>query len=145
MRKVSLCLENDSEDESSEDEDLHTTEDECLFVNKPNHELFCPVTTDLLLQPNLTSCCGKHLSQKAVTRILKEGKSCPMCNAAEWHTMLNKHFQRQMNSLMVFCSYRDRGCRWQGELLQLAPHISLCPSADAPLTTESGYYLTMYV
>jgi hypothetical protein len=144
MHKVLRPTKSDSEDDDVSEE-LHLTEDDCLFVNKPSHELFCPITTNLLLQPHLTSCCGNHLSQEAASRIKKAAKACPMCNATHWDTMLNKHFRRQINSLNMFCTYKARGCRWQGELLQLEHHVRSCPLAEAPITTELGHYITVYV
>ena len=145
MRKVTQSAEEDAGDNSSEkeEEEFHITEDDCLFVEKPTHELFCPVTTDLLLQPHLTSCCGKHLSQEAASRIKKEGKACPMCNSVDWQTMLNKHFQRQVNTLKMFCCHLERGCKWNGELVQLVVHVQSCPMRYAPIVTDPDYYMFM--
>ena len=80
-------------------------EQDYLFAAEPSKDFFCPVTYGLLLQPHLTECCGKHLSQEAVTRIQGEGKPCPMCNAPCLNTMLNKHFLRQVSELHVFCHH----------------------------------------
>ena len=41
-------------------------EETFLFVEQPPADFFCPVTTDLLLQPHLTSCCGNYLSEEAI-------------------------------------------------------------------------------
>ena len=94
------------------------------------------MTYGLLLQPHLTSCCGKHLSQEATTRIQREGGACPLCKTPHWSTVLNKHFQRQVNALHVFCRHEDRGCGWHGELSDLECHIQSCPQKDDPLMTE---------
>ena len=58
--------------------------------------------------------------------------------------MLNKHFQRQVNALHVFCHHEDRGCGWQGELSALERHIQSCPMADRPLMTDL-LKLSLYV
>ena len=100
---------------------------------------FCPVTYGLLLQPHLTSCCGNHLSQEATTRILQEEKGpCPLCKTPHnnWSAVLNKHFQRQVNALRVFCHHEDRGCGWHGELSDLQNHTQVCPMKDALLMTD---------
>ena len=91
---------------------------------------------DLLLQPHLTSCCGNHLSQEAVTRIQREGLACPVCKEQSWNTMLNKRFQREVNSLHVLCHYVDRGCGWQGKLAAFHDHVESCPMKDGPLMSE---------
>ena len=108
-------------------------EDDYQFVEEPTDDFFCPVTYGVLLQPHLTSCCGKHLSQEAATRIQREEGACPLCKTRSWSTVLNKHFQRTVYSLRVFCRHEERGCGWQGELAALQHHVQLCPMADAPL------------
>ena len=50
--------------------------------------------------------------------------------------MLNKHFQRLVNALHVFCRHEDRGCGWHGELSALERHIQSCPMKDRPLMTD---------
>ena len=96
-------------------------DDDYLFVENPSKDFFCPVTMDLLLQPHLTSCCGKHISQEAVRKVKKDGKGCPLCKREQWTTMLNLHYLRQVTELRVFC--RVSHCDWQGELLQLEHHM----------------------
>ena len=104
------------------------------FVEEPSDDFFCPVTLVLLLQPHLTSCCGNHLSEESVTRIQREGGSCPLCKSLDWSTMLDRHFQRQVKLLRVFCQYKDRGCLWQGELTAFHHHVQNCPMKDSPPT-----------
>ena len=103
-----------------------SAEEEYLFAEQPPDDFYCPVLKDLLLQPLLTSCCGQHLSLLAATRIQREGWPCPLCKAHSWNTMLNKHFQRQINALRVFCCHKDKGCVWQGELTDIFLHIVSC-------------------
>ena len=121
---------------SNQSADKQAPEEDYLFVEQPSDDLFCPVTTGLLLQPHLTSCCGKHLSVEAAVRIQRERRPCPLCNEPDWSSVLNKHFQRQVNGLRVFCRYDDRGCGWQGELGDLERHVQSCPMRDGPPMTE---------
>ena len=109
-----------------------STEQEYHFVEQPSEDFFCPVTLDLLLQPHLTPCCGKHLSQEAATRIEGEGGSCPMCKESHLNTVLDKRFRRQVNELRVFCHHEDRGCGWQGELSDLKRHVQSCSMKTTP-------------
>ena len=113
-----------------------SSEEDYPFVEQPSKDFFCPVTFGLLLQPHLTSCCGNHISQEAASRIQRERGVCPLCNTHPWSTVLNKHFQRQVKSLRVFCRHDDRGCRWQGELEEIESHIQSCPMRDTPLMTD---------
>ena len=100
-------------------------EKDYLFVERPSEDFYCPVAMTLLLEPQLTTCCGKHLSPEAATRVQREGRPCPMCNAEKWSTVLDKHYQRQVKALPVFCS---RGCQWKGELSELDRHLQRCPN-----------------
>ena len=112
------------------------SEEDYLFVEQPSDDFFCPVTLGLLLQPHLTSCCGNHISQEAASTIPRERGTCPLCNTHPWKTMLNKHFQRQVKLLRVFCRHDGRGCGWQGELAEFDSHVHSCPMRDAPPMTE---------
>ena len=113
-----------------------SSEEVYLFVEQPSDDFFCPVTFGLLLQPHLTSCCGNHLSQQAASRIQTEGGACPLCNDQQWDITFNKHFQRQVNSLRVFCRHEDSGCSWQGELGTYHDHVKTCPMRGRPRTTD---------
>ena len=110
-------------------------EDDYSFVENPSKDFFCPVMMDLLLQPHLTSCCGKHVSQDAVRQLKKEGKGCPLCNKSQWKTMLSIHYLRQVTELRVFC--RDSECDWQGELSQLEGHMQSNHGLGCNFTSRS--------
>ena len=101
------------------------------FVEQPSKDFLCPVTQNLLLQPHLTSCCGKHLSQEVASRIQQEQGPCPLCNAQFLSTILNKHFQREVKALPVFCPHKEKGCDWQGELSERDYHLHSCPKSDS--------------
>ena len=101
-------------------------EDDYPFVEQPSEDFFCPVTFGLLLQSHQTQCCGKIISQEAVMRIQRKGEVCPLCKASGWRTMEDKHFQRQVRALRVFCRHKDKGCGWQGDLADLQAHVLSC-------------------
>ena len=103
------------------------------FVEEPSQELYCPVTYEIMLQPHLTSCCSKHLSNIAADRIQGEGGTCPLCRKSEWSTELDKDVQHEVRALPVFCPHVDRGCEWQGELCDYDSHVCSCPMKDALL------------
>ena len=96
------------------------------FVERPSQDFFCPVSLELLLEPQLTSCCGHHLSLEAANRLQKEGKACPMCNGENWTAMLDKYHRRRVHQERVRCWYRERGCVWSGEVSELEGHAGSC-------------------
>ena len=96
------------------------------FVERPSQDFFCPVSFELLLEPQLTSCCGNHLSIEAATRLQREGKPCPMCNGEQWQCMLDKNHRRKVHQVRVHCWHKDNGCGWVGEINGLKPHADSC-------------------
>ena len=101
-------------------------EDDYHFVKKPSEDMFCPVTMGVLLQPHLTSCCGKHISEESATRIQGEGGPCPLCKSQEWSSVLNKLFRHEVNELHVFCHHKQQGCWWKGQLSEFENHVQSC-------------------
>ena len=96
------------------------------FVEKPTHDFFCPVSLEYLLEPQLTFCCGHHLSLQAAKRLQEEGKPCPMCNSEEWSAVLDKYHRRKAREVRVRCWYRNDGCVWEGEVNGLTRHADSC-------------------
>ena len=96
------------------------------FVERPSQDFFCPVSLELLLEPQQTSCCGHHLSLEAATRLQREGKPCPMCNGEQWSAMLDKYHRRKVHEVRVRCWHKDIGCGWVGEINGLKRHADSC-------------------
>ena len=96
------------------------------FVEKPTQDFFCPVSLEYLLEPQLTFCCGHHLSLQAAKRLQEEGKPCPMCNSEEWSAVLDKYHRRKAHEVRVRCWYRNDGCEWEGEVNELTRHADSC-------------------
>ena len=95
------------------------------FVKRPSQDFFCPVSLQLLLKPQLTSCCGHHLSIEVATRLQREGKACPMCNGEQWSAMLDKYHRRRVQEVRV--RHKDNGCGWVGELKRHTDSCELRP------------------
>ena len=96
------------------------------FLERPSQDFFCPVSLELLLEPQLTSCCGHHLSLEAVSRLGIGRKPCPMCNGRSWSTIHDKYHRRKVHELPVRCWHKKNGCDWVGELNELEKHGASC-------------------
>ena len=96
------------------------------FVERPSQDFLCPVSLELLLEPQQTSCCGNHLSLEAATRLRTEGKPCPMCNEGSWNAVLDKYHRRKVHEVRVYCWHKGNGCEWVGELNSVAQHATSC-------------------
>ena len=125
--------EDDHEDQTAGDyprqagSDEATNQEEFDFVEKPSEDFFCPVTFELLLNPHQTTCCGHHLSEKAVNRLQREGKPCPMCKEPKLITMPDKFFKRKSSAVLIRCPHKDSECEWVGEVGGAKQHINACP------------------
>ncbi len=91
-------------------------------------DFFCPVSLELLLHlPQLTECCGNHLSHPVVERLKRDRKPCPLCNEPNLVTHNDKYFERKVRELRVRCPYKDKGCVWEGGVASYVTHASSCP------------------
>ncbi len=76
----------------------------------PSKDFFCPVSLELLLHlPQLTECCGHHLSHPVVERLKRDHKPCLLCNEPNLVTHNDKYFERKVRELRVRCPY-IKGC-----------------------------------
>ena len=127
------CAKNVAENERSDphewpasDQTEKRPEQEYDFVEDLPQDFFCPVTFELLRDPQLTTCCGHLLSRRVVTKLQQEGKPCPMCKDPSFPSVPNKHFKRKVEELKVRCFYERDGCKWEGELGNLDHHSKSC-------------------
>ena len=107
---------------------------ECL--SEPPPDYLCPICIYPLTEPYLTDC-GHHFCYTCRGRLLASGKSgCPECREQDALTdaRLNKHLQRQVNSLKVRCQHHEVGCQWVGELRYLQEHLD-------PVIRKCGFIL----
>ena len=111
------------------------------FVSEPTDDHLCPICTKVLTKPFLTDC-GHYLCYTCRDHLLGSGKNdCPECrdpNGAK-DARLNKHLQRQVNSLKVHCRYYKDGCDWVGELNYLEKHLHVFVADSSIPRTECGF------
>ena len=103
-----------------------STKREFDFIELPPRDFFCPVSFDLLLEPQQTKCCGHHLSLEVTTRLQREGKACPMCKSEEWSADLDKYHRRKVHQVRVRCWYKESGCAWEGDMNGFKRHSGSC-------------------
>ena len=96
------------------------------FVEELSQDYQCPVTLEVLRDPQQTTCCGHHLSLEAATTLQRLGKSCPICNEPNLATMPDKFHKRKVNELKVRCPNKKNGCAWVGDLRALGQHSDSC-------------------
>ena len=127
-----VCSEEHEPNELSQmqnpvEEDDSATQKEFDFIERPSEDFFCPVTFELLLNPHQTTCCGNHLSEKAVRRLQRDSKPCPMRKEPELSTMPDKFHRCRGSAVCVRCPHSPGGCEWVGEVGVVDQHTAACP------------------
>ena len=124
---VALAPDQDDKEILTRSTDTRPATPDYDFMEQPSQDFFCPVTLELLMEPQQTSCCGLHLSSEASTRLKREGKACPMCNEQQWTAALDKYHRRRVREIRVCCPYKGSGCDWKREVGDLERHAASCP------------------
>ncbi len=93
------------------------------FVGSPDKDLICSVCLLVQKEPVLTSCCGNHFCFTCIENVRSQNMPCPLCNAQNFSTMIDKYFVRKTRELNVRCP--QKGCLWEGTLGSLEQHIDL--------------------
>ena len=57
-------------------------------------------------------------------------KCCPTCNAIDYTVFPDKRLKRSLNEYRVYCSNKEEGCEWVGELGELDRHLNLQPPSE---------------
>ena len=51
---------------------------------------------------------------------------CPVCRSEEFAIFFNKQADRAIRSLHIFCTNKEQGCEWQGEVNDISGHLGNC-------------------
>ena len=105
---------------------------DCEFTEEPPKYLqsHCPICLLVLREPFQVTCCGKSYCRLCNQQINAGGTPCPTCNGARFDSFQNKGLQQPLYGFRVFCSNKESGCDWQGELGKLEYHLNLNPDKD---------------
>ena len=105
---------------------------DCEFVEKPPEAVQseCPVCLQILCEPYQISCCGNSFCRVCIERIKTDNKPCPTCNEENIVTFFDKRLQRSLYGFQVYCSHKQEGCEWKGELGQFDSHLQECKYSE---------------
>ena len=104
----------------------------CEFVERPPKafQCDCPICLLVLREPHQITCCGYSFCQACVKRVQADNKCCPTCNAIDYAVFPDKRLKRSLNDFRVYCSNKEEGCEWAGELGELDRHLNLQPPSE---------------
>ena len=111
---------------------LAVTGFECEFIEQPPEVLqfSCPICLLILREPYQVTCCGNSFCRWCIQQIKTKNRPCPTCNQKNFTDYSNLGLQRPLYGFKVYCSNKDDGCDWQGELGQLDKHLNLNPDQE---------------
>ena len=68
-----------------------------------------------------------------IERLKTDNKHCPTCNEENITIFPDKRLQRSLYDYEVYCTHKDKGCNWTGELRQFENHLNENPQLDREL------------
>ena len=116
------------------------------FVEPLPEELNCPICFGLLQDPFLTACCGNHFCEPCANEVRQSNNKCPLCQDTPLNGIINKGLKRKVNELKVYCTHKQTGCSWVGNLGKLEMHVAAdktdgeCQfvTVKCPVSTQCG-------
>jgi len=96
------------------------------FVETPSDMLLCKICQYPSRDPHLSACCGHTFCSSCLEGAKKATMitdACPMCRSEEFFTIANKQVNRAVKSLRLFCTNKELGCEWQGEVNDIVSHL----------------------
>ena len=126
------------------------------FVDAPHDRFICKICHLPSQQPYLTDCCGVIFCKSCLQRAQQAtdvSTACAVCRQENFRSMINKQIDREIKSLHIYCTNREKGCEWKGELNDINNHLGNsdgCQFEDVKCSNECGKmiqrrYLTSHV
>ena len=108
---------------------LSYPKDQLKFVDPLTEEFNYPICLGILQEPYLTACCGNHFCEACVKKVKEGASKCPLCQETPLNGMINKSLIRKLNELKVYCTHKETGCNWIGDLGKLEKHLGVGESS----------------
>ena len=126
------------------------------FVDTPHNRYICNVCHLPSRDPYLSVCCGHVFCKFCLDNVKKASaitNACPVCRDEEFVTFPNRQLDREIRSLHIYCTNKEKGCKWQGELNDINNHLGNsggCQFEGVKCSNECGKmierrYLTNHV
>ena len=84
--------------------------------------------------PYLSVCCGHVFCKSCIDQVKRASSAlsilanaaCPMCRDEDFPSVPNKQIDREVQSLIISCTNKEKGCTWKGEVRAVEPHKKAC-------------------
>ena len=102
-----------------------------LVNGTPPDEYICLLCHLLARDAHQANCCGKIFCQNCLEsrRNRSSGYTCPNC----YSPLAGKYFKDtrtdyDIRHLQIYCTNKEKGCNWQGNIKDIDTHIPKCPN-----------------
>ena len=102
-----------------------------LVNGTPPDEYICLLCHLLARDAHQTNCCGRIVCRNCLEsrRNRPSGYTCPNC----YSPLAGKYFKDtrtdyDIRHLQIYCTNKEKGCNWQGNIKDIDTHIPKCPN-----------------
>ena len=102
-----------------------------LVNGTPPDEYICLLCHLLARDAHQANCCGKIFCRNCLEsrRNRSSGYTCPKCHSP----LAGKYFKDtrtdcDIRHLQIYCTNKEKGCNWQGNIKDIDTHIPKCPN-----------------
>ena len=103
---------------------------EYSFVDSPHSRYICKICQFPSRDPYVTgSCCrGQILCKICLEQTLPNVNPnyCPICRKEGFVSYPNLQLDREIKSLLIYCTNKEKGCEWHGGLYDVGNHLGNC-------------------
>lgn len=101
------------------------------FINVPPSHFICPISKHIMLDPQKTRCCNKHIAKETIQNRQRHGEPCPICFSTNFEFRPDPSLQEKTRTAKIHCPYSCEGCHWEGDVGRLSTHLrgadNYCP------------------
>ena len=108
------------------------------FVDTPHDRVICKICHFPSRDPYLSVCCGHVFCKSCLDSVKKASaitNACPVCRDEEFVTFPNRQVDREVRGLLIYCTNKEKGCKWQGESNDINNHLG---NSDGCQFEDSG-------
>ena len=99
---------------------------ECEFVDQVPEDYFCKQCKHVAREPQIASCCTEVFCKACIEAVIEHKKPCPRCESSDIAIQgPHKKYNTIILTTTVYCSLKDHGCEWTGQLQHLDAHLDL--------------------